>query len=133
MYKKRVDKLRHSLKEIGVSILSGAVTTILSGMVLYFCSTTLFKKFSVIICATIFLSIFIALFFFSSLCYLIGPSGHFGDLRYYVWDPFKRLIKKLYLKIREKQKECSVKPKDDDVDESKPENDSDKKPPVESE
>ena len=95
-FKKRVDRLRHSLKEIGVSILSGAVTTILSGMVLYLCSTTLFKKFSIIIVGTIFLSIYIALFFFSSLCYLIGPNGTFGDLRHWLWNPFKKWVHSLY-------------------------------------
>jgi len=97
-FTKRDRRIGHALKEMGVSILSGAVTTILSGSVLILCVTILFDKFAIIIVSTIFFSLVMSLGLFSSLCHLMGPNDHFGDLRYWIIRPLKNLIKKIFAK-----------------------------------
>lgn len=114
-FKSRVMRIGHALKEMGVSILSGAITTLLSGIVLFICTTTLFTKFAIIITCTILLSLTMSLGLFAALCHLIGPTGTQFDFKYWVIRPIKNWIMKLYKKIKESR---SVEPKDDAVQDS---------------
>lgn len=72
-YIDRYSKMKESLTEIGVSILSGSITTLGSGIFLIFSNLTLFLKFSIIILTTITFSVYFSLFFFSSLMHILGP------------------------------------------------------------
>lgn len=77
---KKYDKMRSSLKEIGVSIMSGSITTFISGMFLMFSILNMFVKFSIIIVTTIAFSLYFSLFFFSALIHVIGPEGKQGSI-----------------------------------------------------
>lgn len=103
-FTKRQRRIAHALSEMGVSIFSGAVTTVLSGAVLILCSSTLFDKFSIIIVATIFVSIVMSLGVFSSMVHIAGPNGTFGDLNYWVVRPIKNLIKKVIANAKKDKK-----------------------------
>ncbi len=70
-----------ALTEMGISVLSGAITTFGSGIFLVFCLIIMFNKFGIIICATIVLSIAHALIFFPAVNYIIGPQGNVGSLK----------------------------------------------------
>ena len=104
-YKEKKKRIQHALSEIGVSIFSGAITTILSGLALFFCTVTMFTKFAVLICATILLSLFMSFGLFSAFCHACGPSGTCGDLKYWVVRPIQNKIKQLIQKIKDKRKE----------------------------
>ena len=76
----KVDRIRESLREMVVSILSGSVTTILASGVLYLCVIITFHKFALFVLSTIVFSIFYSLGFFAALCSLVGPSGQTGSI-----------------------------------------------------
>lgn len=101
--KHRRQRIRHALKEIGISIISGAITTVLSGAVLIFCVVIMFDKFAIIIVATIFFSFVASIGVFSSLCHLIGPNGTFGDLRFWVVRPITNLMKKQFQNCKDRR------------------------------
>lgn len=61
------------MKDLGISIISGASTTIGSGIFLFFATMTLFTKFAILICGTILFSLIYALVFFSALNHVAGP------------------------------------------------------------
>lgn len=70
---KRGERVRESLREIGVSILSGSITTFGSALFLIFSTFTLFKKFSFIILITIAFSVYFSLMFLPAVLHTIGP------------------------------------------------------------
>ena len=59
---------------MGVSILSGAVTTFGSGCVLLFTEIIFFKKFGATICLTVAFSFFVATFVFGAFMHAVGPQ-----------------------------------------------------------
>jgi len=61
------------LKEIGISIISGAITTLGSGIFLFFAIISIFNKFAVLIVATILFSLGFSLIFFAALMHAVGP------------------------------------------------------------
>lgn len=74
-HKDRYSRTKESLRELGVSIISGSITTVLAVVVLVICEITMFLKFAIFVSATVILSIFYSLFFFSAVCHTIGPVG----------------------------------------------------------
>ncbi len=66
--------------EMGISILSGAITTFGSGMFLFGGVVTFFFKFAVIITSTIVISMACACMFFAALNYTIGPENDCGNV-----------------------------------------------------
>lgn len=64
-----IDKIYYK----GISIISGAITTIGSGIFLFFGRIIIFNKFALLICATIFFSLIFSLLFFPSILHAIGP------------------------------------------------------------
>lgn len=78
---KRVDRLRDMLKTVGVSVLSGACTTLgasafmLGSQIMFFC------QFGIFMFCTIGFSIIFALGFFTVVVGLIGPEGDTGSLK----------------------------------------------------
>lgn len=63
----RVDKMRESYQEMGISITSGAITTIGSGLFLYGGKNLIFKKFALLITATIGISFVVSMVLFGAL------------------------------------------------------------------
>lgn len=74
-YHDKYDRTKESLREMGISILSGSLTTILATAVLFICVIIIFYKFAIFVISTIILAIYYSLFFFCSVCVLVGPSG----------------------------------------------------------
>lgn len=81
-HKDRFNRIREALREMGISILSGSITTILAVMVLFICTITVFTKFAIFVIGTVILSIAYSLGFFAAMCHVIGPSGKFGNVGY---------------------------------------------------
>ena len=117
--------MKHSLEEVGVSIFAGAITTILSGIALYFCQMLLFNLFATLIILTITFGLIFSFGLFTALCHAIGPNGTCGDLNYWVVQPVWRLTKKLFIKcFKKKEQDNEVSNNDEDKknkDESKSE------------
>jgi len=82
-YHDRHDRIKESLREMGVSILSGSITTILATIVLFLCVIVTFFKFALFVITTVIFAIMYSLLFFSSLCDLAGPNGQFGSFEYH--------------------------------------------------
>jgi multidrug efflux pump subunit AcrB len=74
--------MRATYKNMGVSILSGTLTTFGSGAFLFGGELMLFKKFSIIICSTILISFFTSMLLFGALMHILGPENGCGDLFY---------------------------------------------------
>ena len=85
----REERIREALREMGISILSGSVSTILAAVVLFLPVITSFMKFAVFVLCTVALSLTFSLFFFASLCAAWGPNEDFGNFEY-MWKFTKR-------------------------------------------
>jgi len=78
--KDRNSKVREMLREIGISILSGSVTTMAATATLFVCVLVIFHKFATLVIWTIILSTFYSLGFFAAICHTVGPMGNFGNI-----------------------------------------------------
>lgn len=76
----RYDKMRQAYREMGVSILSGCLTTFGCGFCLFFGNFTFFQTFGLVITVTVFTSFVVAMFTFGALMHLFGPQNDFGML-----------------------------------------------------
>ena len=88
----RGNKVRETLGHVGISVLSGACTTIGASIFMLFARILFFFQFGIFIFCTIGLSIFYALFFFTTILALVGPEGNTGSilpLVRYVGDKLK--------------------------------------------
>ena len=65
---------------MGVSILSGTITTLGCGISLFGGKLITFQKFAVIITSTISISFLSAMLLFGALCHVAGPQNNFGDI-----------------------------------------------------
>ena len=77
----RKERMDEALKHIGVSILSGAITTLGSVFFLFFATMSIFTKFGLVFTVTISYSLIFSLFFFTALCYTFGPEGKAGNIK----------------------------------------------------
>tara|TARA_B110000285_G_scaffold165725_1_gene185133 strand:- start:132 stop:383 length:252 start_codon:yes stop_codon:yes gene_type:complete len=59
---------------MGVSILSGSITTFGSGFFLSFGTIVTFQKFAVMITSTIVIAFFTSMLFFGAVCHIVGPE-----------------------------------------------------------
>ena len=105
VYENRFKRMQESLGGIGISIISGAITTLGCGFFLLFAQVVFFEKFGVLITSTILFSLFFALVFFTALNHIIGPQKKFGDLKHYVIKPAMRKIKENWKKCTNKDHE----------------------------
>merc|ERR1719195_169243 len=80
----RMERLSFALLTMGVSVVSGAITTMLSGLMLVFPSYVFFYKMGWIIVTTVLLAVMWAMMFFPSIVAAIGPEGDQGDLNKYL-------------------------------------------------
>jgi len=76
----RNTRVRESLRELGISIVGGSVTTVAATSVLFLCVLVLFAKFATLVISTIVLSLIYSLAFFAALCHALAPMGGLGDL-----------------------------------------------------
>jgi len=84
--KKRVERVTDMLVHTGVSVVSGAFSTIIACIFLMFPTIQFFSKFGTFIMMTIVFSLYMSLFFFSSILCYIGPEDDFGSLKpLYEW------------------------------------------------
>lgn len=76
----RGDRVRDTLGHVGISVLSGACTTIGASIFMLFARILFFFQFGIFMFCTIGLSIFYALFFFTTVLALVGPEGNTGSI-----------------------------------------------------
>eukprot|EP00343_Euplotes_focardii_P000723 CAMPEP_0205798904 /NCGR_PEP_ID=MMETSP0205-20121125/5_1 /ASSEMBLY_ACC=CAM_ASM_000278 /TAXON_ID=36767 /ORGANISM="Euplotes focardii, Strain TN1" /LENGTH=133 /DNA_ID=CAMNT_0053059343 /DNA_START=109 /DNA_END=510 /DNA_ORIENTATION=+ len=69
----RGDRMRDSYAEMGGTITGGSITTLGSGVFLFFAKVSLFAKFAVLITSTICIAFLYSMFFFGSMMHLFGP------------------------------------------------------------
>ena len=81
--KTRLEKTRESFGDLGISILSAAVTTMLSAFMMTFSQLLFFVIFGLFILLLIFFSLISSFFFLNSMLMIFGPEGDFGNLLKY--------------------------------------------------
>jgi len=79
-YETRKERWEMALKNMGVTVLAGAVTTLVAGLSMRLCQMTFFLQMSTLISVTIVYSLLFTLFFFMCLLRLAGPEGKCGDI-----------------------------------------------------
>ena len=76
----RGNKIKQAYLEMGISIMSGTITTFGSGSALFGGQVITFKKFAVLITSTISLSFLMSMLLFGAICHIMGPQNEFGDV-----------------------------------------------------
>eukprot|EP00164_Ancoracysta_twista_P004580 GFYU01006182.1.p1 GENE.GFYU01006182.1~~GFYU01006182.1.p1 ORF type:complete len:1128 (-),score=371.69 GFYU01006182.1:28-3294(-) len=76
----RHDRVTTMLTHVGISVISGAVSTLGAAFFLFFATISFFVKFGIFIFFTIFMSLCFALLFFSAVLAAVGPQGDTGNL-----------------------------------------------------
>ena len=76
----RSERVSFALLTMGISVVSGALTTFLGGIFLTFPSLIFFIKMGILIMTTIFFSLAWSMLFFISLLAAFGPEFETGDL-----------------------------------------------------
>jgi len=79
-YETRAERWEMALKNMGVTVLAGAVTTLVAGLSMRFCQMTFFLQMSTLISVTIVYSLLFTLFFFMCLLRVAGPEHDCGDV-----------------------------------------------------
>ena len=77
----RLGRLHDMLEEVGISVASGAFTTLGASFFLLFAQILFFTQFGVFMFSTIGLSLLFACIFFSTLMGIIGPQNEVGSLK----------------------------------------------------
>jgi predicted RND superfamily exporter protein len=67
--------MQQAYRHMGVSILSGYITTFGSGSALFFCEIVFFKKFGMTISLTVLFAFIIATFTFGAFMHAVGPQA----------------------------------------------------------
>eukprot|EP01084_Bolivina_argentea_P157726 274830_1 len=68
---------------MGISVVSGAITTFAAGVCLIFPQIIFFRKMGILMVTTVSISIIWAMFFFNSMIAACGPQYNQGDLAKY--------------------------------------------------
>lgn len=87
------DQTRDALTDLGISILFGAITTLLAGFMLFPAIIIFFVKFAGLIVATVSLGLIWSLIFLPTLLLIVGPIGDFGSIPAMLRKTFKRFRK----------------------------------------
>ena len=80
----RNERVHDAMKHMGVSVISGCITSLGAAAPLFFCSLQFFKIFGTFFFATILLAWTWANFFLMPLLALVGPEEYFGELFFWV-------------------------------------------------
>ena len=98
------------IEEMGVWVLSGALSTLGAAFFMFFAPNTFFAKFSSFIFVIIGLSCLYSLIFFPALLSIIGPTGDFGNVQFWIskrWRQLKHKAVTKYIETDEfKRREC---------------------------
>ena len=86
----RLGRLHDSLAEVGISVLSGACTTLGGSAFLLLAQIILFMQFGVFMFATILFSFVFAIGFFTTVLGIVGPENNRGSI-----EPIKRWLWKV--------------------------------------
>ena len=76
----RLTRVRHTLGHVGISVFSGACTTLGASIFMLAAKIVFFSQFGIFIFCTIGFSILYSLFLFTTALALIGPEGETGSL-----------------------------------------------------
>lgn len=76
----REDRVQFMVTKMGVSVISGAISSAGAAIFMTFCQSLFLVKFGIVICFVISVSVVTSLVFFSALLLVAGPSGEFGSL-----------------------------------------------------
>merc|ERR1712048_330409 len=76
----RIERTQHALTEMGISVVSGAATTLLASVFLLPTSFTFYYYFGIFMLSTVLLSLAVALTLLPTLLLTVGPEGSFGDI-----------------------------------------------------
>jgi len=87
---------------MGISILSGAFTTFVAGIPLFFGSLIFFNKFGILICFTVSIAFFTSMAFFGAVCHICGPEKGFTNI---YSDPKKNSKRKVKPKRKLSEKD----------------------------
>lgn len=79
----RNDRMQAALREMGISVLAGGVTTFGSSLFLWGAASIFFLKFAWLMEMTVLFALLWSLCFFSALCYVAGPQGNTGSIIQY--------------------------------------------------
>ena len=90
--KLRYERTTESIRDMGVSIFSGGMTTFGSSLFLAGGTIMFFEKFSVIMLSTVALALMYALLYFQALCHAFGPQHNFGNMAFCI-KKITRVIK----------------------------------------
>lgn len=77
---RRSDRVHHMLESIGLSVISGAVTTLGAAVFMLFAQIQFFFQFGIFIISTVGISLLFALLGFTTFLSLCGPQGDTGCL-----------------------------------------------------
>ena len=72
-HKTRFERMKQSYSHMGISVFSGTVTTLGSGIFLFGGELIFFKKFALLITGTISISFLVSMLYFGALCHVFGP------------------------------------------------------------
>lgn len=74
--------MQEAYEHMSISIFSGSITTLGSGVFLFGGKLSMFQKFALFISSTTLFSFVTAMFFFGALQHIVGPKNGAGDLRW---------------------------------------------------
>lgn len=77
---KRFDRTRDALTDLGISVLAGGLSTMISAATLFLATITFFKKFARFVVCTVALSLMWSLMFLIAFLLIAGPEKEFGSL-----------------------------------------------------
>ena len=69
---------------MGISILSGAITTFGAGCFIFLCTVKPTQKIAVLITSTIGISFFVAMVLFGAIIHAVGPEDGCGDMLWFL-------------------------------------------------
>lgn len=76
----RHDKMKQAYTEMGISVMSGAITTFVAGVPLFGGKLIFFNKFGIIICYTVTIAFFVSMGTFGAICHICGPENGFTNI-----------------------------------------------------
>ena len=98
----RSNKVRYALSHVGVSVLSGACSTLGASIFMLAAKILFFVQFGIFIFVTIGFSILYSLFLFPTVMALIGPEGETGSIL-----PIGRKIKHIFRGQSKQHTDCA--------------------------
>ncbi|KAJ3424454.1 sterol-sensing domain [Anaeramoeba flamelloides] len=111
-YKTAFDKLRVAITNLGISVVSAAITTLFASFVMMLTYFMMFKRFGIFIWMTIISSVLWSFFFFFCLLIFFGPTGDKGKLSLIMKKMFCKEKYEEYLKSKNEKLNANKKKSD---------------------